>query len=109
MMPPYRSTKTTSRNTVRYTYCGANTTSMLVFSSATTWCGCRSGSGSTGWLFLTRASIRSTILRASSRRLGNPEEQHYHHQEVQPGQQPLEGLVVGRDQVVRDPADQDDL
>ena len=40
---------------------------MLVFSSDTTcWYGARSGSGSTGCRFMTRASIRSMTLRAWS-------------------------------------------
>jgi hypothetical protein len=43
MMPPYRSTKTTSRNMVRTTYCLPNTANMLVRSSTTTWYGVKSG------------------------------------------------------------------
>ena len=57
---------TTSSKMVTNTYCLANGANMLVFSSVTTSYGFRSGSGSTGWRFMIRASRRSTILRAWS-------------------------------------------
>ena len=51
------------------TYRLPNTASQLVFSSATTWCGARSGSArAIRPPLLARISIRSMILRAWSRR-----------------------------------------
>ncbi len=51
---------TISSKMVATMYCLPNGAHQGVFSSATTWCGDRSGSGSTEWRFMTRASIRST-------------------------------------------------
>jgi hypothetical protein len=57
---------TTNRKMVVIRYCLPNGANMLVFSVATTWYGDTSGSGSTGWRFMTRASVFSTARRAWS-------------------------------------------
>ena len=100
------------------TYFLPNGASQLVFSSATTSYGARSGSGSAMRPpLLTRASIRSMILRASSRRSlassqrgdsGIRKNSSTAIRRFSHGQEPQEPPVVDREPVVRDDAADDD-
>ena len=99
------------------TYCLPNGASQLVFSSATTSYGARSGSGSTGWplhdprlhpLHDLAGLVAAFPGLQPARRLRHPEEQRHRDQDVQPGQQPQVSPVLAGEPVVRDDAGQDD-